>query len=81
MAVSFDEEQQYQVPASSKKAGLTRLVISMGLATDEQSAQKMLLAITIIGVVLTVIILFFGLRGSQSDFATPVGAPVTQPIQ
>lgn len=81
MAVSFDEEPQYQAPVSSKKGGLSSLVIRLGLATDEQGAQKMLLAIAVIGVILSVAILFFGVRGSQSDFATPVGDPITQPIQ
>ncbi len=55
------EEQEYARPAAytqSKSSALSRMVISLGLAHDDAGAQKVLLVVLVITVILIGIVWF-----------------------
>ena len=59
--VTYDEEKEYQRqrPESALPRGLIGFVIRMGLAKDEEGANRVLLGVAAVAVVLAAVIPFF----------------------
>ncbi len=65
----FDEPSEYGRPqqtGTGKPSAITRLTIYLGLAKDEQRAQKVILIILILAVVSAILIFMFGAKGHAS---------------
>lgn len=43
-----------------RNSGLTGIIMKLGLATDYRGAQKVLLVVSVVAIVLTLIVLIFG---------------------
>ncbi len=69
--VEFHEEQQFTrtQPKAAKTSFITGLVIKSGLARDEQGAQKVLIGIIGLCILITGFAYFFGLRDTTPPAA------------
>ena len=73
--IQFNEEQQYvrrSISVEQKQSFLVRLVFASGLATTEEGAQKVLLLIAVISIVLAVGIYVYSNSMGSIDKQSPL---------
>ena len=68
--VAFQEESQYKIRPQgiAKKKGLPGLVMKMGLAPDEKSAELVLIIVAVLAAVVALgVFIFGGVRGNPPE--------------